>query len=235
MSRIPLHGNYEGQAFVLRKENGDVYQRIEPDTIFGIGQFDSYFAKRIWWGNGPMIAIIKLSGNMTALKLRELKRKTRIQKGFILRPGKGLWATTAGSAHRGIWHPLKDVNNPILIALWSKELSTNIFQIVQEIDCKVYEGGNLCEHPQGRGGYCYSYAADGNSGELRPAAYGKHVRAKFCQIREATIQIIGGTYCIQAIKRQENNGKIYPKILLVIVTANADYNVVAQIIHKMMS
>lgn len=234
MSRIPLHGNYEGQAFVLRKENGDVYQRIMPDTIFGIGQFDSYFAKRIWWGNGPMIAIIKLSDNMSTLKLRDLKRKTRIQKGFILRPGKGLWATTAGSAHRGVWHPLKDINNPILIALWSHEMPTNIFQIVQEIDYQVYEGGNLCEHAR-TGSYSYRYETDGNICELRPAMHGKHVRAKFCQIREATIQVIGGTYCIQSIRKKENNGKIYPKILFVIVTANTDYDVVAQIIHKMMS
>ena len=234
MSRIPLHGNYEGQAFVLRKENGDVYQRIEPDTIFGIGDFDSYFARRIWWGNKPMIALITLSGNMCALKLRELKRNTKHQKGFILKPGKGLWATTAGSAHRGVWHPLKDVNNPILIALWSKELSTNIFQTVQEIDYQVYEGGNLCEHSR-MGSYFYSYQTDGNICELRPAMYGKHVRAKFCQIKEATIQVVGGTYCIQSIRKKENNGKVYPKILVVIVAANADYDVVAQIILGIMN
>jgi hypothetical protein len=232
MSRIPLHGNYEGQAFVLRKENGDVYQRIEPDTIFSIGDFISYFAKKIWWSRQPFIALITLGPNESVSRIRNLKKSR--QKGFILKPGKGLWATTAGSAHRGIWHLLKDVNNPILIALWSHEMPTNIFQIVQEIDYQVYEGGNMCEHSR-MGSYSYGYETDGNICELRPAMHGKHVRAKFCQIREATIQVIGGTYCIQSIRKKESNGKIYPKILVVIVTANADYNVVAQITNKMMN
>jgi hypothetical protein len=234
MSRITVHGNYEGQAFVLRKEGGDIYERILPDTIIGISDFCSYFAKRIWWGNKPMIALIKLSGNMTALKLRELKRKTRIQKGFILKPGKGLWATSAGSAHRGVWHPLKDVNNPILIALWSHEMPTNIFQVVSDIDYKVYEGGNLCEHAR-TGSYSYSYETDGNIYELRPALYGRHARAKRCQIREATIQVVGGTYCVQAVRRKENNGKFYPKISIVIITEAVDKTAVAKVINKMMS
>lgn len=234
MSRIPVYGNYEGHAFVLRKENGDVYQEIKPDTIFGIGQFDSYFAKRIRWGNKPTIALIKLGNNMSALKIRELKRKTRLQKGFILKPGKGLWATTAGSAHCGVWHLLKNVDDPILITLWSHKLPTNILQVVSEIDYKVYQGGNLSRDSKA-GSYAYGYETDGNICELRPVLYSSNVRAKLSQFREATIQVVGGTYCVQAIRRKENNGKSYTKISAVIITAVATKAEVAEAINRLMS
>ncbi|QQG52784.1 MAG: hypothetical protein HY931_00935 [Candidatus Falkowbacteria bacterium] len=230
--RILLHGNYEGQAFVLRKENGDVYQRIEPNTIFGIGDFISYFAKRIWWSRQPFIALITLGPNEDAKKIRNLKRSR--QKGFILKPGKGLWATSFGSAHRGVWHLLKTVSDPILIALWSHELPSDFLQTVSEIDTKVYEGGNLCEHSRGAGNYNFSFATDGNTAELRRQVFGKHPRGKFCPIREATIQVVGGTYCVQSVRRKENNGKIYPKVTSVIITADADKAEVAKIIHQMM-
>ncbi len=229
--RVLLHGSYEGEAFVLRKENGDVYQRIEPNTIFGIGDFISYFAKKIWWSRQPFIALITLGPNENVQKIRNLKRSR--QKGFILKPGKGLWATSYGSAHRGVWHLLKNVSDPILISLWSHELPSNFLQTVAEIDVKVYEGGNLCEHSRA-GDYCYSYATDGNIAELRRQVFGKHPRGKFCPIREATIQVIGGTYCVQSVRRKENNGKIYPKVTSIIITADANKAEVAKIINQMM-
>lgn len=231
--RMLVHGNYEGQAFVLRKEDGSIYQRILPDTIFGIGDFCSYFAKRIWWGGNPTIALIKLSSNMKVLNLRELKKKTRIQKGFILKPGKGLWAISADSARRGIWHLLKEIDDPILITLWSYGLPSQFMQVVENLDCQVLNGGNLCEHARA-GSYYYDYLTDGNLGELRPGVYGKHVRGKMCQIREAVIQVIGGTYCIQACKRKENNGRVYSKVTSVMITAAANKQMVAKKIKQMM-
>jgi hypothetical protein len=227
-----LHGNYEGEAFVLRKENGDVYQRIEPNIIFGIGDFISYFAKRIWWSRQPFIALITLSSNMKALKVRELKRSR--QKGFILKPGKGLWATSASSARFGVWHLLKNVDDPILITLWSHQLPSKFLQLVEEIDCQIYDGGNLYEHSRA-GDYCYSYATDGNIVELRRQTYSPRVRGKFFPLREAIIQVIGGTYCIQSIKRKENNGNIYPKVTLVTITSAANKVEVAKIINRMMN
>ena len=231
MSRIFLHGNYEGQAFVLRHETGDIFLQIEPNTVFGIGNFNNYFVKKIWLYRQPAIALITLSANMSAFEIRDLKRSR--QKGFILKPGKGLWATSVGSANRGVWHLLKETSNPILIALWSHQLSAQLLEVVEEIDCKVFEGGNLCDHSRG-GSYNYSHFTDGSIGWLRKRAYVKHARGKFCQIREALIQVMGGTYCIQSIRCKEKNRKIYPKIISIIITATADKAEVVAIINKIM-
>jgi len=233
MSIIEVYGNYEGQAFVLRQESGEVYERIEPNTVIGIGKTNNYFVKRVWWGGAPMVALITLSANTNFLDIAGLKRKSRIQKGFILKPGKGLWATSSESAKHGVWHRIMNVNNPILNVLWSHKLSASLLQTVSEIDRQVRDGGNFCEH-SAPGSRYYYYAADGSTGELMKARYAKHGRHQFCQIRESLTLIIGGTYCIQTVRIKTAKGKSYLKILFVLVTSKADKSRVAKIINGMM-
>ncbi|MFA6514441.1 MAG: hypothetical protein WCT50_04125 [Patescibacteria group bacterium] len=232
MSRIYVYGNYEGKAFVLREPDGRLYQQIEPETKLTIAGIN-YFVKRAFVNRQSMVGLMSLDDETFNLSIAQLKKRTRGRRALLLRPGKGLWALNFGSAKRGVWHLMSNNTNPILTALWSHELTSQLLQVVDEINLNIPDGGNLCKHSKA-GSRCFNYFTDGNIGELRKAVFGKHSRDGFCPIKEAYVQVTDGSYCVQSIRVKENNGKIYPRIVFVQITDQANKDEVAEIINNIM-
>jgi len=185
-----------------------------------------------------MIALIRISGGQKNLPLRELREITKFQKGCILKPGRGYLATSSNGARNGVWRIELGTENPITISLKNHDIPLKILTVVNEIDITVYDGGNLCRHNTEAGAYSYSYYTDGNTGVLRGPTYvnkSKTVEHQQCQSREATICVIGGTYCLQTLKIKARNGKNYTSIKRVVVTKQADEKEVSSIINKIMN
>jgi len=236
--KIMLHGQYSGKSFVLRNENGTVYKAISPHSIFMVENGVAwYYARKIIWGRKRMIALIRISGSQKNLPLRELREITQFQKGCILKPGRGYLATSSNSARNGVWKIELGIENPITISLKNHDIPLKILTVVNEIETTVYSGGNLCRHNNGPGAYSYNYYSDGNTGVLRGPVYvnkSKTVEHQQCQSREATICVIGGTYCLQTLKIKARNGKSYTNIKRIVITEQTDKKEVASIINKIM-
>jgi hypothetical protein len=238
MSRELLYGSYEGGSFILRNADRSIYLKIDANTVFSIGNsIGGYYAKRVRYADEQMIALIRISGKMKYLPISELKSAFKNERGYILKPGKGLWATSSGSAMKGLWHRNHGSDNPIIIALRMAELPSSLLKIVDKIDAVVYTGGNLCQHSTQAGNYKYDLKTDG---EVSVMAFGprvtKHVN-KFhigCQSSEDVCEVVGGTYYVQSIKTKAQNGGNYPNIRLVAITPDADKQAVAGVIRNIM-
>ena len=102
---------------VERPFKGAVHMTIKPDDVFSIGnQMGGYWAKPVTYAGKKRLSLIKLSGSEKSLPLKEIRRRCGSRRGFVLHPGStGLWATSSGSARRGIFHPVKA--DPVDLAL----------------------------------------------------------------------------------------------------------------------
>ena len=82
---------------------------ISPNEVFSIGnQMGGYWAKPITYAGKKTLALVKLSGSEKGLTLKEIRRRCGTRRGFVLRSGTtGLWATSSGSARRGLLRPAK--------------------------------------------------------------------------------------------------------------------------------
>lgn len=238
MSRELLSGTYEQGSFVLRKETGELFQEISPNSVFSVGNsIGGYYAKRVRYSRENMIALIRISGKMKNFPPAALKEIHKNERGYVLKPGKGFWATSSGSALRGIWHRNHDCDDPIIIALRRSELPSALLKVVDKIDSVVYSGGNLCSHSTWAGDYRYWLETDGKVDLITEGdRVTKHAN-KFhigCQLVEDVCEVVGGTYYVQAVKTKALNGGNYPSLKIVVITPDADKELVAKVIRNIM-
>ena|GEM_PF-5064544 len=94
------------------KKRGMTYMVISPNSTFGIGNsIGGYFVRQD--GGRNIISLVRVSGSEKNLPLDQLKGLIRDRKGVVLRPGMlGLWATSSGSARRGLYHKYSPPDDP---------------------------------------------------------------------------------------------------------------------------
>lgn len=237
--REKVIGSYEGGNFVLRKEDGSIYLKIEPDKIFRIGNsIGGYWAKPINYAGQRMIALVRLGGSKLNWPLTKIRHVFGKEKGQILWPGLGLWAVTSGSARRGVWHRIKGDTDPIRQALREMQLpSSDLLHVVDKIDEEVYEGGGCCHHlPEFKRGSLW-FLCDGEVEHLRDATFitrencGGNQYHIGCPDQPALKRVKGGTFLI---KGQDVllSCSYRSEILDVYITKETNRSGVAEILKK---
>lgn len=244
MSRILVDGQYDSKgAFIMKivkdceycnEKEGDVFKKISPNEIFGVGNsIGGYWAKPIKYAGKKMIALVRLSGAQKGCSLSEIRRELGREKGQVLHPGKGLWATSSGSARNGVlhrYHPPRDV---IEKALEKGGYGRRCIHRVPEIkEVLVDEGGSLCSHQTGNGsGYISHY--DGRVVKtIHEKSYVEHHSNQYhigCCNGSGRVEISGGSYIIQWSVYQQMNGGWARELDAVYITpqANLDFIVAA--------
>ncbi|TAL20456.1 hypothetical protein EPN90_01005 [Patescibacteria group bacterium] len=243
MSRILVTGNYdENGGYTLThaegEQKGEVYMTIAPNSAFGVGNsMGGYFARQITYVGQKMIALIRVSGSEKHLDPERLNRRLRDQKGFVLRPGMlGLWATSSGSARRGVFHRYEEASDPIVATLREMHMPSNLLTEVERIEVEVFDGGNLCNHSTSDEDHSYYFKTDAASELLERGSYVEsHVNECHvgCQRSPDRVRIVGGTWLIWADAKRKCRCN-YSSIVQVIVTKEADHNLVAAKIREMM-
>jgi hypothetical protein len=229
-------GNYDGSGnYVLTTEGGEVHMSIAPMSTFGIGNsIGGYFARPIRYAGQKMLSIVRIGGSETRLSPETLSSRHGQEKGFILRPGmKGLWATSSGSARKGVFHPIRETNDPIILALREIKMPSSLLQEVESIDLDVLKGGDLCSHSVSEGDYWLSFKTDGQAKRTHDGEFVKSHFNQFhvgCMSSPATYHITGGTYVVQSGDKKAMNGFDYPYIGKITVTKSADRGAVAGLI-----
>jgi len=230
MGRILAKGNYTSDGgyefrvvepvyvMVGEKEEeifkkGEVFVILRPNKIFGIGtSIGGYWVKPITYAGQKMLAVIRISGSERKLPLWKLRKKVGSRKGLILKPGMiGLWATSAGSARRGIFHRYTPPKDEVEKAL---DRATNIgpgrkcLHRVEKIDVEIKIGREDC--------YCSyeKYLVD-YDGKFFFDNRGKRIK--------------GGTYLLQWYA-QRRNGGWSPSLMGAYITPKADQKEVARLI-----
>lgn len=258
MSRILMNGGYEfctqtGPIFVLRyaedqtqpswvtspaPKRGEVYTMIAPGDVFSVdNSIGGYFAMAVQYAGRPALAVHRVSGSEKRRSPEELRRKFRGQEGFILRPMLGLWATSSGSARRGLWHRYNPVADPIVMALREAQMPSNLLVEVAEINKEVSHGGNLCKHSTTAGNSSYFHETDGKEEVLD---WGETVESHGnqyhigCSSSPGRVRITSGTFLIEAVERKAMNSSDYPSIVAVSVTKSANRALVADKIREVM-
>lgn len=140
MSRKIVNGGYQGENYILTSE-GEDFLKIEPNTVIRVGNsIGGYFARQINHRGQKRIVLIRVSGSEALQDIGELKILTHGQKGLLLLPGmKGLWATSSGSAKRGLLHRITGEDNPVKSALRGLGLPSSLMRQVQTITPVVSE------------------------------------------------------------------------------------------------
>lgn len=156
--RTLVQGQYDTLGnYVLRYETddygrkGEVHMTIEPGACFGIGNsMGGWWAKPITYGDQSMIALVRVSQSQRYWDYGRLSRRFGGERGFVLRPGMvGLWATSSGSARRGVFHPVRgEENNPVKRAVRAAGLPTRDIVLVKTFEDEKFSKYTLdCGHP----------------------------------------------------------------------------------------
>ena len=118
MSRLLVTGKYEGQnLFVLRFAEGptagQIFQNIQLYSRFNVGNScGGYFVAQTSEQGCGRLTVHRISRTEMDLPVHILKEICTGRKGKLLRHGmKVLWATSSGSARRGLFHQWNDPKN----------------------------------------------------------------------------------------------------------------------------
>jgi len=219
--RTKYIANYNSQgAFELRNESGAIAKIIEPNEVFSIGNsIGGYWAKPIRYSDTPMLALIRLSGQEKHWPLERLQKRFGKEKGRLLWPGEGLWATTSGSARRGVWHRIREEHDPIRVALRQLGLPSNLLHEVQEINEETWVGGQY-----DRGGASRGWVITDGEQKNIPLDYETSFGSR-------KILVTGGTYLIKGTDFDKEDCRFArPVVNGVFVTPSADRQMVAELV-----
>lgn len=234
MSRILVKGSYEGMAYVLRHAegelNGQIYLTIQPRTVVRVGNsIGGYYAQPVKYAGQKMLSLIRVSGS---------GNREEGERGLVLKPGMtGLWATSSGSARRGVFHRFNaGEKDPIVLALREAQMPSSVCVETATIETEMFQGGSLCGHSTG-GGYWYTISTDGKVEVVRYGdVVGEHSNQFHvgCQSSPSTAKVVGGSFALQAQKSQTMGGGIHQSICKVLVTPSANREQVAEEIRKLL-
>lgn len=245
MSRILVTGNYDVAGnFVLSLgedsrygdgKKGDVFKTIAPETVIGVGNsIGGYFARRITYAGQKMLALVRVSGGEKRRSVEELRRITADRKGFVLKPMIGLWATSSGSALRGIFHRYTPPADPIEAALEKAGQGRKCLHRVPAIEgVEVREGGRICGHQTGNGsGSTAQYDGEVTETVIEPSCVESHYNQYHvgCGETAGTYRVTGGTFVLQWSTHQYMNGVWSRNLAAVYVTPQADPRLLAALI-----
>ena len=244
MSRILVTGAYEDGKYVLRyaedPEEGTVFLAISHGDVFSVGNsIGGWYARQVQYAGETRIALHHISGKEKGLNGKALERVTRGQKGFVLRPMTGLWATSSGSAKRGLFHRVDGdaTPNPVVDALRRARMPSDLLREVESIDMGVMEGGTLCRHSTGQDTW-YGYETDGTPTTVHEAGWVTDHGNQYhngCKAGTDDVHVGGGTYVVEWMDRKGMGGGGSRSIQGVTVSGTADHEKVAAIIKQLMT
>lgn len=241
MSRVLVSGSYSATgAFELRHAEGiltgELLTVIEPNTVFSVGNsIGGYYARQVMYTGQRMIAAVRVSGGQKSLSAQQLASITKGGKGFILKPGLGLWAISSGSAKRGLFHKYTPPTDPIEVALVKVGLGRSVLRLVSEIkEIQVQQGGRLCGHQTSRGrGFASRYDGEVAQTVVEPTYCEEHDNQYHigCGETPGTYLVSGGTYALEWSTWQCMNGCWAKQLSAVYVTPGADKEFVGAFIQ----
>lgn len=137
-------GSYNCRGAFELRDDGGLHHVVEPDSTFRVGSsIGGYWAKPVQYGGRRMISLIRLSGGQLSWPLGRIRRVLGRERGELLWEGEGLWAASAGSARRGVWHRISRDGDPLRQALRGLGLPSDLVHCVDEIDGTAYLGGQF--------------------------------------------------------------------------------------------
>lgn len=222
--RTECTGAYtEYGSFELRREDGSLYRKIDPDQVFQVGNsIGGFWAKPITYTGQRMIALVRVGGSNVGQPVERIRRRFGQERGMLLQPGLGLWADTSGAARRGVWHRIREDTDPIRRALRSVGLPSSMLQIVDKIDLEVAEGGR-----RDRGGADWKwFIADGSVSHLRVETHTGYYKwdTTYDRVENGTLLITGTDWS------SEDCNFARPTLQKVLVTPMVNRELVAKII-----
>lgn len=241
MSRVHVIGSYVGKSFVLRYAEGpragEVFLQINPNDIVRPGSsIGGYWAKPITLTvNEYRLALVRVSGAYVDADVQTLRREFGRERGEVLHPRPGLWATSSKSAKRGVFHRISDETDPIKIALHGVGAPSNVLNEVSYINEIVHEGGALCEHTASSGVSATHLRYDGKLVILREAPREKHEEDElsWCPTEAREVQITGGSYLMRLELRSGHQPRQRdPFVDTIWITPEADRRQVADLIAE---
>lgn len=207
--------------YVLTKvEDGTEYMRIRAGVPFRIdNQMRNWYPTLEEGRNGKPIMIC-----------------WKGDEYFYLPEGKiGLWATSSGSARRGVFHRYTPPKNAIEVAV-EHNGGRSVLHCVESIDQKLEIGGRCCSHVTHP--WWYTARTDGASEQLTyPSIVEEHSNQYHvgCYDSSWTERFTGGTYLVHAYYGSYMNGARYCQILGVWYTPEADKDKVAEAINRVVA
>ena len=133
-TRILVTGNYmDKSTYVLRKEDGNIFQIIKEGEPFRIGNQMREFTP---------IRVPKNNGKGTILMCQKKNGRGEILEQFPLPQNKkGLWALTSGAARNGVFHTYHAPKDKIEAYVASQNTSPKIIERVSSINSLSFEVG----------------------------------------------------------------------------------------------
>jgi hypothetical protein len=169
MSRIMVQASYdETGACVLRKMDGEEYLTIRPGDVVSPGNsIGGFFARLVRYADSDMISLVRVGGGLKSRGREAMEAATRRQRGFVLKTGRWLWATSSGSARNGIAHPVsRSIGDPLLAVIRLAGLGADQLKI-EYVEALPGEVRDLIDRGL-RYVHSYRYAADHEAGR-RPS------------------------------------------------------------------
>lgn len=238
MSRILVTGNYTDRgAYELRTPDGKPYLHIAPCDVFGIGNsIGGYFARPVKYAGQNRLALVRIGGSLMSAPPNQIARATRGEKGYILQPNfTGLWATSSGSARRGIFHrysPPAQETDPVTRILRQGELPSWIVKEAGEPTLTTEERWYDNSHcPNGRP--TNYWLTDGQMIEEASFEMEKP-HGYFGGGGRRIVRIEGATYAIRIDASRYGNGLAWSKPSQVLTWPGCDREALANVLAPML-